>query len=46
MRAAHDLTDDVLAELGRMSVRASRAPEDVRSRALADIDTWLAETPA
>ena len=29
MRAAHDLSDDVLAELARMSVRASRAPDDV-----------------
>ena len=29
MRAAHELTDDQLAELARMSVRASRAPSDV-----------------
>ncbi|GAA4700465.1 adenosine deaminase [Nocardioides conyzicola] len=42
MRAAHDLTDDQLAELARMSVRASRAPEDIRTAALADIDGWLA----
>lgn len=42
MRAAHDLTDEQLAELARMSVRASRAPEDVRTAALADIDGWLA----
>jgi adenosine deaminase len=41
MRAAHDLSDDVLAELARMSLRASRAPVDVRSAALADIDAWL-----
>ena len=27
MRAAHDLDDAQLAELGRMSIRASRAPE-------------------
>ena len=32
MRAAHDLTDEQLAELARMSVRASRAPDDVRDR--------------
>ena len=42
MRAAHELTDDQLAELARMSVRASRAPSDVvkstarRHRRLAD----------
>lgn len=42
MRAAHDLEDAQLAELARMSVRASRAPEDVRTRVLADIDGWLA----
>jgi adenosine deaminase len=29
MRAAHELTDEQLAELARMSVRASRAPSDV-----------------
>ena len=42
MRAAHDLSDAVLAELARMSVRASRAPSDVRARLLAGIDQWLA----
>ncbi|MDO9498058.1 MAG: adenosine deaminase [Nocardioides sp.] len=45
MRAAHDLTDDALAELARMSVRASRAPDDIRTRTLADIDAWLAAPP-
>ena len=40
MRAAHDLSDATLAELARMSVRASRAPDDVRKPALADIDAW------
>jgi len=45
MRAAHDLDDATLAELGRMSVRASRAPDDVRRDVLADIDAWLAATP-
>lgn len=43
MRAAHDLSDDQLAELARMSVRAARAPEDVRKSVLADIDDWLAQ---
>ncbi|WP_268236435.1 adenosine deaminase [Marmoricola endophyticus] len=46
MRAAHDLTDAELAELARMSLRASQAPTDLRSAALADIDTWLAQSPA
>jgi adenosine deaminase len=42
MRAAHELDDAALAELARMSVRASRAPDDVRAATLADIDGWLA----
>jgi adenosine deaminase len=46
MRAAHDLTDEQLAELARMSVRASRAPDDVRAAILADIDVWLQTDPA
>lgn len=41
MRAAHELTDDQLAELARMSFRASCAPDDVKKLALADIDAWL-----
>jgi adenosine deaminase len=44
MRAAHELDDTQLAELARMSVRASRAPDDVRTSALAGIDSWLAHT--
>jgi adenosine deaminase len=46
MRAAHELTDDQLAELARMSVRASRAPDDVKSAIFGDIDHWLAVDPA
>ena len=45
MRAAHELTDDQLAELARMSIRASRAPSDVVATTLADIDSWLAAPP-
>ena len=41
MRAAHELSDHQLAELARMSVRASRAPECEKTRMTADIDTWL-----
>ncbi len=42
MRAAHDLSDQTLAELARMSLRASCAPSDVLASALADVDAWLA----
>jgi adenosine deaminase len=42
MRAAHDLSDATLAELARMSVRASRAPDDVRAGVLREIDAWVA----
>ena len=41
MRAAHDLTDAQLAELGRMSIRASHAPDDVKAGLLAEVDAWL-----
>lgn len=43
MRAAHELDDATLAELARMSIRASRAPSDVVAATLADIDAWLHE---
>jgi adenosine deaminase len=45
MRAAHDLTDAQLAELGRMSIRASRAPETVKGELIAAVDKWLAADP-
>jgi adenosine deaminase len=45
MRAAHELTDEQLAELARMSFVASRAASDVVATALADVDAWLANTP-
>jgi adenosine deaminase len=41
MRAAHELTDAQLAELARMSFRASRAPSDVVADGLAAVDAWL-----
>jgi len=44
MRAAHELDDTQLAELARMSVRASRAPDDIRAATLVDIDGWLADS--
>jgi adenosine deaminase len=40
MRAAHDLSDEQLAELARMSVRASMAPDDVRKQLLTRIEDW------
>src|SRR5688572_20478992 len=45
MRAAHDLTDAQLAELGRMSIRASRAPETVKGELISEVDKWLATDP-
>ncbi len=41
MRAAHDLTDEQLAGLAAMSVRASYAPTDTKSVLLREIDAWL-----
>jgi adenosine deaminase len=43
MRAAHDLSDVQLAELARMSVRASRADDALKAQVIADIDAWLAD---
>jgi adenosine deaminase len=45
MRAAHGLEDAQLAELARMSVRASCAPSDIRARLLAGIEAWLGSDP-
>jgi adenosine deaminase len=42
MRAAHDLSDEQLAQLARMSIGASFAPDDVKKALLADVDAWLA----
>jgi adenosine deaminase len=44
-RHVHGLSDAELAELARMSVRASAAPPGVAAHLLAGIDAWLA-TPA
>ena len=41
-RDVHGLTDEQLAELARMSLRASRAPREVRETAYRDIDDWIA----
>jgi adenosine deaminase len=41
-REAHGFTDAELAELARQSVRGASMPADVREKALAGIDDWLA----
>jgi len=41
-RRSHGLSDPLLAELARMSVRSSAAPEEIRAGLLAGIDAWLA----
>jgi adenosine deaminase len=41
-RDVHGFTPAELAELARMSVRGSAAPDDTRARLLSEIDTWLA----
>ncbi len=45
MRAAHDLDDAQLAELGRMSIRASGAPDALKATLLCEVDRWLALDP-
>jgi adenosine deaminase len=43
MRAAHDLSDGQLADLARMSVTASSAPDSVKKTLVAEIDAWESE---
>jgi adenosine deaminase len=43
MRAAHELSDETLAELAAMSVRASCAPDGTKAALLADVADWLSE---
>jgi adenosine deaminase len=45
-REVHGLDDAALADLARSSLLGSRAPSDVLSRALADVDAWLAAPPS
>jgi adenosine deaminase len=42
LRAAQDFTDAELATLAGMSIRRSCAPDDLKARALSDLDAWLA----
>jgi adenosine deaminase len=41
VRAAHGLDDATLADLARMSIRASCAPSDIRTKLLDGVDRWL-----
>jgi len=45
MRAAHDLRDETLAELAAMSVRASYAPDELKTRLLGEVKDWLSAPP-
>jgi adenosine deaminase len=45
MRAAHELSDETLAELAAMSVRASCAPDETKAVLLADVAEWLTTAP-
>jgi adenosine deaminase len=45
MRAAHELSDETLAELAAMSVRASCAPDWTRAQLLGEVTDWLTGVP-
>jgi len=46
MRAAHDLSDEQLAELACMSIRASRAPDALKTQFFGEVAAWLTDCPA
>ncbi len=46
MRDAHELTDQQLAGIARMSIEASTAPTDVRAAFKQDVDDWLMSSTA
>ena len=46
MRAAHELSDDQLADLARSSIAASRADDATRAGLLAEVDAWCETIPA
>nr|WP_223111325.1 adenosine deaminase [Aeromicrobium senzhongii] len=43
LRAAQNFSDQELADLAQRSLRASMAPEDLRTRALQGVEAWLAD---
>jgi adenosine deaminase len=46
VRAAHGFDDPTLAELARMSIRGSCAPDDIRATLLDGVDRWLRSEPS
>ena len=44
-KTVHGFSDEELAELARMSVRGSTAPDDVQRKLLAGIDGWISPRP-
>jgi adenosine deaminase len=46
MRAAHDLSDETLADLAAMSIRASCAPDELKATLLDEVAVWLTGAPA
>jgi adenosine deaminase len=46
MRAAHELTDETLADLAAMSIRASCAPDQLKTSLLGEVADWLSGAPA
>jgi adenosine deaminase len=46
LRAAQNFTDTELGTLAAMSIRRSSAPDNLKKKALADADAWLAAEPA
>jgi adenosine deaminase len=45
-RDVHGLDDAELARLARFSIEGSRAPHEVKSGLLGEVDAWLAAPPA
>ena len=45
-KTVHGFSDEELAELARMSVRGSTAPDDIQRKLLAGIDGWITPQPA
>jgi adenosine deaminase len=46
MRAAHELTDEQLAQLARSSISASRADDTTKTALLDDVDRWWETIPS
>jgi adenosine deaminase len=44
-RSVHGFSDEELADLASGSIRSSRAPTELKTGYLAEVDAWLASTP-